>query len=107
MKIKRQACKARFVIGQKIVQLISRFTILVVYEYKSAFSSIGIVIPSIGKYIQRNLFYSGSNEMIVRYEFKNFPNINVNAVKEIGIVAKTDFTTGSFQVVIKNIRFVR
>ena len=50
---------------------------------------------------------SGSNEMIVRYEFKNFPNINVNAVKEIGIVAKTDFTTGSFQVVIKNIRFVR
>jgi hypothetical protein len=34
---------------------------------------------------------NGSGEMVLRYEFKNFPGINFNAVKEVGVVASTDF----------------
>lgn len=50
---------------------------------------------------------NGTNEMSLRYEFKNFPDINFNAVKEFGIVASTDFSTGTHQVVLKNIRFTK
>lgn len=50
---------------------------------------------------------NGANEMSLRYEFKNFPDINFNAIKEFGIVASTDFSTGTHQVVLKNIRFTR
>lgn len=50
---------------------------------------------------------NGANEMALRYEFTNFPGINFNAVGEFGIVVSTDFTTGSHQVRIKNVRFVK
>lgn len=50
---------------------------------------------------------NGVNEMVLRYEFKNFPSINFNAVKEIGLVASTDFSTGTHQVVVKTIRFAK
>jgi hypothetical protein len=50
---------------------------------------------------------NGAAQMNVRYEFTNFPDINFNAVQEIGIVASTDFSTGSHQVRIKNVRFVK
>jgi hypothetical protein len=50
---------------------------------------------------------NGANEMDLRYEFTNFPEINFNAVSEFGIVTSTDFTTGSHQVRIKDIRFVK
>ena len=49
----------------------------------------------------------GTNEMTLRYEFKNFPDINFNAVKEIGLVASTVFSTGTHQIVVKNIRFAK
>ncbi|HSB02365.1 MAG TPA: hypothetical protein VLE49_17065 [Anaerolineales bacterium] len=48
-----------------------------------------------------------ANEMTLRHEFKNFPNINFNAVKEIGLVASTDIAVGTYQVVVKNIRFAK
>lgn len=48
-----------------------------------------------------------SNEMVLRYEFRNFPNINFNAVKEIGVVSSTDFLHGTHQAVLKNIRFTK
>lgn len=51
---------------------------------------------------------SGSaNEMTVRYEFSNYPNINFNAIKEFGIIINTDFATGGHQIRIKSIRFVK
>jgi hypothetical protein len=50
---------------------------------------------------------NGANEMALRYEFTNFPNINFNAVKEFGIVVSTDFSTGGHQVRIKNVRFAK
>jgi hypothetical protein len=50
---------------------------------------------------------NGAKEMVLRYEFTNFPNINFNAVKEFGIVVSTDFSTGSHQVRIKNVRFTK
>ena len=50
---------------------------------------------------------NGTSEMILRYEFNNFPNVNFNAVKEVGLVASTDFMTETHQVVIKKIRFVQ
>jgi len=50
---------------------------------------------------------NGANEMVLRHEFTNFPDINFNAVKEFGIVASTDFTTGDHQVRIKNVRFAK
>lgn len=50
---------------------------------------------------------NNANEMILRYEFTNYPTINFNAVKEFGIVVNTDFSTGGHQIRIKNIRFVK
>jgi hypothetical protein len=50
---------------------------------------------------------NGANEMVLRYEFKNFPKINFNAVKEIGLVASTEFSTATRQVTIKNVRFTK
>jgi len=50
---------------------------------------------------------NGANEMTFRHEFKNFPSINFNAVKEIGLVVSTEFSTGTHQVVVKDIRFTR
>ncbi len=50
---------------------------------------------------------NGANEMRVRYEFTNFPKINFNAVKEFGIVVSSDFSTGSHQANLKNVRFVK
>lgn len=50
---------------------------------------------------------NGTSEMTLRYEFNNFPKINFNAVKEVGLVASTDFMTETHQVVIKKIRFVQ
>jgi hypothetical protein len=49
---------------------------------------------------------NGANEMVLRYEFTNFPKINFNAVKEFGIVTSTDFTSGSHKVRIKDVRFI-
>jgi len=50
---------------------------------------------------------NGANEMVVRYEFTNFPAINFNAVKEFGLVVATVFFTGGHQVRITNVRFVK
>ncbi len=49
---------------------------------------------------------NGANEMMLRYEFTNFPKINFNAVKEFGIVVSTDFSSGNHRVRIKNVRFI-
>lgn len=46
---------------------------------------------------------NGANEMLLRFEFSNFPDINFNAVKEFGMVISTDFSTGSHKVRIQNI----
>lgn len=50
---------------------------------------------------------NGAGEMALRYEFKNFPDINFNAVKEVGMVASTDFSTGVHQVIVNDIRFAK
>lgn len=50
---------------------------------------------------------NGANEMMLRYELRNFPKINFNAVKEFGIVVSSDFSSGSHQVRIKNVRFIK
>ena len=69
---------------------------------------INLYIKDIGKNFNTiRVVSNGSGEMALRYEFRNFPDINFNAVKEVGIVASTDFSTGTHQVVIKNIKFVK
>jgi len=50
---------------------------------------------------------NGQNEMVLSYEFTNFPEINFNAVKEVGVIASTDFSKGDHQVRIKSVRFVK
>jgi len=50
---------------------------------------------------------NSTTEMALRYEFKNFTNIDFNAVKEFGIVVNADFVTGGHQIRIKNVRFVK
>jgi len=50
---------------------------------------------------------SGVGEVALHYDFQNFPDIDFNAVREIGLVASTDFSTGLHQVIIRNIRFAR
>lgn len=50
---------------------------------------------------------NSTNEMVLRYEFTNFPNIDFNAIKEFGVVVNADFVTGGHQVRIKNVRFVK
>lgn len=47
------------------------------------------------------------DEMDLSYKFINFPNINFNAVKEIGVFASTEFMKGIREVRIKNVRFVK
>ena len=69
---------------------------------------INLYIKDIGKNFNTiRVVSNGSGEMALRYEFRNFPDINFNAVKEVGIVASTDFSTGTHQVVIKNIKFAK
>ena len=50
---------------------------------------------------------SESNEMVLHYEFTNFPNVVFTAIQEIGIIASTDYSTGSHEVRIKSLRFVK
>jgi hypothetical protein len=50
---------------------------------------------------------NGADEMKLRYEFANFPDINFNAVKEFGIVVSTDFTTSSHKVRIQDVNFIK
>jgi hypothetical protein len=50
---------------------------------------------------------NGAAQMNLRYEFTNFPDINFNAVQEVGIIADTEFSTGNHTVRIKNVRFVK
>ena len=50
---------------------------------------------------------NGDEQMDLRFEFTNFSNINFNAVKEIGVLANTEFSTGSHEVWIKNVHFVK
>jgi hypothetical protein len=50
---------------------------------------------------------NNTNEMTVRYEFTNYPEVNFNAVNEFGLVVSTDFSTGSHHVRIKDVRFVK
>lgn len=49
---------------------------------------------------------NGKGEMVLRHDLSNFPTVNFNAVKEVGVVASTDFSTGTYQVLIKDVRFV-
>lgn len=48
-----------------------------------------------------------SNELALRYEFTNYPEVNFNALYEFGLVVSTDFIRGSHQVRVKDIRFVK
>ena len=50
---------------------------------------------------------NGARELNLTYEFTNFPDINFNAVMEIGIFANEDFARGSHEVRIKDLRFVK
>jgi hypothetical protein len=50
---------------------------------------------------------NNTNEMVLRYQLTNFPNINFNAVKELGFAVNTDFSTGGHQILVKDIRFVK
>jgi hypothetical protein len=50
---------------------------------------------------------SGTDEMVLRYDLKNFHDINFNAVKEVGVFADNNFIKGSHQVLVKNVRFVK
>jgi hypothetical protein len=50
---------------------------------------------------------NGANEMNLSYNFTNFPDINFNAVKEIGLIANSDYEQGSHELRLKNLRFVK
>ncbi len=50
---------------------------------------------------------NNANEIVVRYEFGNYPDVNFNAVNEFGVVVSTDFITGGHHVRIRDIRFVK
>ena len=76
--------------------------------FSQPLDEINLYIKDIGKNFNTiRIVSNGSGEMALRYEFRNFPDINFNAVKEVGIVASTDFSTGTHQVVIKNIKFAK
>lgn len=50
---------------------------------------------------------SSQNEMVLRYEYSNFSNVNFNAIQELGLDARTDFISGTHMVRIKDILFVK
>ena len=76
--------------------------------FSQPLDEINLYIKDIGKNFNTiRIVSNGSGEMALRYEFRNFPDINFNAVKEVGIVASTDFSTGTHQVVIKNLKFAK
>jgi hypothetical protein len=54
---------------------------------------------------QVHVVANDKNEMVLRYAFTNFGNVNFNAIKEIGLFSETKFATGSHQIRIKNVRF--
>jgi hypothetical protein len=79
----------------------------VVVLFSSPLDEIDLYVKDLGgSFNTIRVVGNGGGEMTLRYEFKNFPNINFNAVKEIGLVASTEFITGAHQVVVKQIRFV-
>jgi hypothetical protein len=48
-----------------------------------------------------------SKVMVLHYEFTNFPNVVFSAIQEFGVIASTDYVTGSHDVRIKSLRFVK
>lgn len=50
---------------------------------------------------------NGDERMELRYDFTNFSNVNFNAVLEIGLFAKTDFTRGGHEVWITDVRLTK
>ena len=50
---------------------------------------------------------NNTNDMVLSYEFANYPNINFNAVKEFGLVVNTDFSADGHQVRIRDVHFVK
>lgn len=90
------------------MNLSSYSAIELIIVFSQPFDEIDLYMKDIGSnFNTMRVVSSGANEMVLRYEFKNFPSINFNAVKEIGMVASTDFSTGTHQAILKNIRFAK
>lgn len=80
------------------------FTIM----FKTPNDEIELFVKDIGgKNDSIRIVNNGKNEMNLSYGFANFTNINFNAVMEIGVFASTNFSTGSHDVWVKNIHFVK
>ena len=81
-----------------------KFTI----EFKNPKDEIDLFIKDVNNNENKlHIVGNGNIEMNLSYDFTNFSNVNLKVVKEIGVIASTDFSLGDHQVLIKDVHFVK
>lgn len=60
-----------------------------------------------GKKSSIRIVSKDTNELTLRYELSNFPEVNSNALLEIGLNVQDVFSSGQHTVTIRQIRFER